>query len=471
MAYLNRRNFLSSMSALGMSAGIASIGTMSALRAHAADIEGYKALVMIFLKGGQDGADFLIPYDQPSWSALRRIRVNLSDLYDVDNPNSSRNRSNLLPLAPDNDLGGRSFSFPPELSLLSDLFASGELAVVGNIGPLIEPVNRSQIEAESVPLPARLFSHNDQQSTWMTFAPEGARIGWGGRFVDATIEGQSEIARGFTAITAGSNDPFLSGEAAQPFRISSSGAPRLDVVRSNSYLGNTAGDKSAEAKLLAMLAREDYGFDNLFLRDIARFTGQSAGQISLLAETLDSATPVATEFPNTGLGKQLKAVADMINIHANLGVKRQVFYVTVGGYDTHDNQVNKLPSLHTALADGLAAFRSALISVGKWNQTVTFTASDFGRTYIDNGTGTDHGWGGYHIVMGGAVKGRKFYGGYPEIDVDASHFTPTRGRLIPDVAVEQYAASLGRWFGLTESELNVALPNLGSFDSAGLDFL
>lgn len=473
MAYINRRRFLNSISALGMASGVSAIGALGASKARAADISGYKALVMLFFKGGQDGADFLIPYDTASWNALRNIRQDLSADYDVDNPNSPRNRNNLLPLTPDNgaSLSGRQYAFPPELSPLDQFFADGDLAVIGNVGPLIEPVTRDQMDNDTAVLPARLFSHNDQQSTWMTFASEGARLGWGGRFADASSAGQSGAAVAFAAVSAGSNDPFLSGESVQPIQVSSSGAPQLNVMSRFKYLGNSANDQATDARLQQMLLRSDYGFDNYFLQDLAAMTAQSTARIETLSDALDSAIPMATTFPGDSLGKQLKAVADMINVQEVLGAPRQVFYVTIGGYDSHRDQAATLPGKHAVVAAALSAFREAMIEIGKWDDTLLVTASDFGRTYIDNGSGTDHGWGSYHVAMGGNVIGRNFYGGFPEIDVESQRFTPTRGRLIPDLSVEQYAAPMGRWFGLTNDELNVALPGLGAFDANAANFI
>ena len=470
MANLNRRQFMSSLSALGMAGSLGGISALSSLKAHAADVTGYKALVMIFFKGGQDGADFAIPYDQPSWDALRSIREGMSAAYDVTNPASPRARQNLLPLNADNagNFGGQQFAFPPEMAQLATMFDAGELAIVSGVGPLIEPVTRAQIENDTAVLPARLFSHNDQQSTWMTFRPEGARFGWGGRFADAAAASMDDNARAFSAIATGSNDPFLSGDTVQPFRISGSRAPTLDVIRQNKFIGNSSNDRAAKDRLRQLLRRGDYGFDNYYLQDLAQFSSSSAEVVDRLEQGLESVTPLITEFPEGNFASQLESIANLISVRDVLGASRQIFYVTIGGFDTHRNQAGDIPGLQARFAQGIAAFRAALLEIGQWSNTTIFTASDFGRTYIGNSSGTDHGWGNQHLVMGGAVNGRRYYGSIPEIDMEGPSFTGRRGRLIPSVSVEQYAEPLGRWFGLNDSEINEALPNLRNFNSGNV---
>jgi len=455
-----------------MAGGVASIGAMGAVKSYAQTAGDYKALVMIFLKGGQDGADFIIPFDQPSWDVTAQHRTSLFNQYKVDQPDSSRNRANLLEMADSaNTLGGRSYSLPPQLAPLHELYNSGELAVIGNVGPLIETLDRTQYNTSAAVLPRRLFSHNDQQSSWMTFEPEGGSYGWGGLFADAMNRDLPDHIKDFVAISAGSNDPFLSGLGVQPFHAVSSGAPELRLTDTTGLLDNTRWSLAAKARFKEMLQREDPTFANSFMRDINASMSSSSQQIELLAESMDLATTITTRFPNNSLGNQLKTVANMINVQQIMGVQRQVFFVTMGGFDTHKNQFASMPRLHTTMAQSLAAFKEALTEINKWDQTVTFTASDFGRTHIDNGTGTDHGWGNFHVAMGGAVRGGQYYGDFPEPDVNSNSFTPTRGRLIPGISVEQYAAPLGRWFGLDESELSTSLPNLGSFDSYAMDFV
>ncbi|MEM8921257.1 MAG: DUF1501 domain-containing protein, partial [Pseudomonadota bacterium] len=266
MANINRRAFLNGAGALGFLGGAGVLSGLNAMGAHAADTTGYKALVCIFLKGGIDHADTVLPYDQPSYDMLRGVRTGLFNTYNANSSGSSRNRQNLLKLNPENagDFGGREFALPVQLSPLHDMFESGELAVVGNVGPLIEPTTRTQYEARSVALPKRLFSHNDQQSTWMALGVEGARFGWGGKFADAALASDPSANPLFAAITARSNDVFLSGETARQFQAQSGGPVDLNVIQNRSILGrNDAGD-AARARMQEFFGRSDFGSSNLF---------------------------------------------------------------------------------------------------------------------------------------------------------------------------------------------------------------
>ena len=348
------------------------------------------------------------------------------------------------------------------------MFDAGELAVVSDVGPLIEPVTRNQIENETAVLPARLFSHNDQQSTWMTFLPEGARSGWGGKFAEAATASLDDDAKYFSAISTGTNDPFLSSESIQPFRIAGTKAPTLNIVRQGNYIGTSSNDRLTKDRLQQLLLKADYGFDNYYLQDLAQFSATSTDRVDRLSQAFESLVPLSVQFTDDRFSRQLESIANMISIQSELGAARQIFYVTIGGYDTHRNQAPDMLRLNARLADGLATFRQALIEIGRWTDTTIFTASDFGRTYIANSSGTDHGWGNSQIVLGGAVNGRRYFGSIPEFDPNGPGFTTDRARLIPSISVEQYAEPLGRWFGLTAGEVNDALPNLRNFDSGTL---
>lgn len=478
MAYINRRKFLVSTGALGFASSVGMLSGLTASRSMAANTSGYKALVCVFFFGGMDHADTILPYDLTSYTQLGTTRDGLFGAYGVGSGTSSRDRANLLQLLPiDNaPLGGRDFALPQQLGPLHTLFNSGELAVVGGVGPLIEPTTRAQIDARSVPLPARLFSHNDQQSTWQALGTEGAVFGWGGRFIDAALASDSALDPRFAAITSGSNSVFLSGRRARPFSVPSGGPRRVAAVSNGSIIGGNSAFNETRRLLFEYLRGNDLGGENLFARDISAL--QSRGIISSddFANAFSSAS-LNTVFPNTGLAAQLRAVANTISIRNRLGASsqifpsRQIFFVSIGGFDSHSNQANSLPGLHTQIADAVAAFRNAMIELGTWNDVTLFTASDFGRTLNDNGDGTDHGWAGHHFVAGGSVQGQRVFGNLPSSDLTSPEYTSSRGRLIPTVSVEQYAATLGRWFGLNESELDAALPNLANFNQRDLGFM
>lgn len=468
MANLNRRLFIGSMGALTFSSGIGVLGGLNSFKAHAADTSGYKALVCLFFKGGMDHADTIIPFDQSSYNQLRSVRGEL-----LGRHGENRNLANLLKLNPANAamLGGREFALPPAMAPFHALFEAGEAAVIGGVGPLIEPTNRAAIEAGTAVLPSRLASHNDQQSTWMSLASEGSQFGWGGLFADAVLASSTNENPIFAAISAAGNDVFLAGRTARQFRVTSGGSDALRILENQGILGREPGDNEARAILQRYYARQQSSSTNLYNRDIQAATGRATANTERFADARDNAVPLSTSFPQSGLGSQLQAIAETINIQQFLGNQRQVFYASIGGFDTHNGQAGSLPALHGQIADAMVAFRQAMVEIGRWNDVTMFTASDFGRTLTDNGDGTDHGWGGHQLVAGGSVRGGRIYGELASSDIAASTYTPSRGRLIPAVSVEQYASTLGRWFGLDTNELRTALPNLGNFNAQDLGFM
>lgn len=474
MANISRRRFLSGTGALGFAGSMGAFTTLSAQQAWAADTSGYKAMVCIFLKGGMDQTDTIIPYDTASYNQLRtQRRQGLFDAYDADNPTSSRNRANLLKLNPKDTsmLGGREFAMPPNLAPLHQMFESGDLAIIGNVGPMIEPVTRTQMLTDTAILPARLYSHNDQQSTWMSLSPEGARYGWGGLFMDRVLTSAPSANPTFSAISTGSNDVFLSGQKARSYRVADNGAPEANVIGRKWYLGYNDQDDETRARIGDYLARSNFDDRNVYTRDLRKANGRAVDNAKVLLAARAAGTTLSTAFADDGLSSQMKAVAETINIQQHLNVPRQIFYVTMGGFDSHSNQVNDLPRNHTTIATAMASFKAAMEEIGRWNEVCVFTASDFGRTVIGNGNGTDHGWAGHHFVAGGAVKGGQIYGDLPDLETESEVYTPDRGRLIPSVAIEQYAASIGRWFGLGGTEMRGAMPSLANFDVQNLGFL
>lgn len=474
MANISRRHLLAGLGTAGFASSLSTMSGLGLNRAWAADTSGYKAMICIFLKGGMDGADTILPYDQSSYDQLLSVRTNLFNAYDYLSPTSSRNRDNLLRLDAENanDFDGREFALPPELAPIHAMFEGGDLAVVGNVGPLIEPTTRRSLESHTAILPKRLFSHNDQQSTWMSFGVEGVRHGWGGRFMDQIVASSPQQSRTFSSISTTSNDVFLAGKDVSQFKVSTGGRVWEPHLYANgSFLGSGRSADAARTKIREFLTKDDDTNESILKQDITRLTAAAVENTEQFAAAQQHATPFTTSFPNTDLANQLRSVADTIKIHQHLNVSRQMFYCSSGGYDTHSNQVKTIGHCHTTLAGAISAFRDAMIEIGEWDNVVVFTASDFGRTVIDNGNGTDHGWGGHHLVAGGQVRGKRIYGDIPLADIDGDSYTKSRGRLIPTISVEQYAASMGAWFGLNKSELQVALPNLSNFETSDLGLL
>ena len=460
----SRRKFLKSSLALPMlMSGGSMLGTFAGLGAQAADTTGYRALVCVFLFGGMDCHDTILPYDQSSYDDYAQIRASLLASYAAEPGGSTRTREALLALAPSTaNFGPRQFALPPQLGGLHQLFEQGRAAIVGNVGPLNEPTDRAAFEANSAQLPARLFSHNDQQSTWMSFAPEGSSLGWGGRFGDAAAQSNANTEAIFSQISLVGNSVFLSGDLVSPYQIGVDGVPSIALIDlAGDALGPTLRDHFVSA---------GSNRSNLFERDFINLSQVSLDANDTLDSALQNGSPLSTVFPESELGAQLSAVAQTIAVRDTLGASRQVFFVGLHGFDTHSAQATSLPALQQDLGDSIAAFYAATEELGIANEVTTFTAADFGRTLTVNGDGTDHGWGSHHFVVGGAVKGGDIYGNIPLAELGHSQDSGN-GRLIPSVSVEQFARPLGSWYGLNEAELAIALPGLANFPAGALNFI
>jgi len=459
---LNRRAFLKA-GATAVPASLAlslpgrlTLGTMAgalgAMQAHAAGHSDYKALVCVFLYGGMDNHDTIIPYDTSGYNQWANIRSGLLNRY-----TKARSQQNLLPLAPDNqaDFADRQFALPPEMTGLQQLFNEGDMAVVGNVGPMLEPVTASAFHAETARLPSRLFSHNDQQATWMSGSPEGAQYGWAGLFGDIHQIQSGTGQSTFTNITTGGGELLLTGTQTVPYHIGTDGAEQPWVLDELDDYDNLYSRMRAHFRSQGYLPETLLGQDISAMQqagfDANEQYNNQAGDISL-----------ATEFPADRLGKQLQAVARTIAAKDSLGVQRQTFVVTMGGFDTHSDQAQNLPELQGSMDQAILAFSTAMKELGLNDQVTLFTASDFGRTLAINGDGTDHGWGGHHFITGGAVQGRRIYGDIPESSFDHAQ-DAGNGRLIPTLSVDQYAAALGQWYGLTDDQLSIIFPALSNF--------
>jgi uncharacterized protein (DUF1501 family) len=460
----SRRNFLKSSLALPMMmSGGSMLGTLAGFNAQAADTSSYRALVCVFLFGGMDCHDTVLPYDQSSYDDYARIRASLLASYAAEPGGSTRTREALLALDPTMaNFGSRQFALPPQLGGLHQLFEQGRLAIVGNVGPLNEPTDGQGFANNTAQLPARLFSHNDQQSTWMSFGPEGSSLGWGGRFGDAAAQSNANTGTAFSQIALVGNSVFLNGDLVSPYRIGVDGVPSIRLIDlAGDVLGPTLRDHFASA---------GSNRNNLFERDFINISQVSLDANDTLDSALQNGSPLSTMFPESDLGAQLRTVAQTIAVRETLGVARQVFFVGLHGFDTHSAQATNLPALQQDLGDSIAAFYTATEELGIANEVTTFTAADFGRTLTVNGDGTDHGWGGHHFVVGGAVNGGDIYGDIPISQLGHGQ-DAGNGRLIPSASVEQFAAPLGSWFGLNEDELNAALPGLANYPAGPLNFI
>ncbi len=498
---LSRRGFLqggAALASLGTAAplalNLAALGTASAQSAG-----DYKALVCIFLFGGNDAFNMVLPTDAPSWTAYQAVRRQVPDsiaLLAAGTPadggaaaGSPARLGGVLPISPIAPQG-RSFALHPLMSGARDLFAAGRLAVLPNIGPLLQPTSKAQYKQNGFAKPARLFSHNDQQSTWQALSAEGATAGWGGRLADRLAAGNQRAL--FTSISASGNAVFLSGRQTLQYQLSTRGAIRIGGSGSSLF-----GSSTARQHLQRVM--RDMRSDDLLGRDHAAVVGRSIDAEALISAALPPAEagphgtpglaagaadpllqyrhPLSGALALNPLAQQLQVVARTIAARAALGTQRQVFFVSMGGFDTHDGQNRAHADLMARLSHALAYFDGTLNAMGVAQQVTSFTASDFGRTFTSNGDGTDHGWGGHHFVLGGAVRGRDLYGRFPQLglknsnnnEFDSSPDQLHNGSLLPTTSVEQLGATLGRWMGVSDGALLDIFPNLSRFDASQRD--
>jgi uncharacterized protein (DUF1501 family) len=454
----SRRAFLKRASALSV-AGVAApwaLNLAAMAEAAAATATDYKAIVCVFLYGGNDYANTLVPYDANSYATYQKLRPALAYAREALAATA------LTPATSPLDAAGfaHDYALAPELSPLLPIFNAGKMGVMLNIGPLVQPTTKAQYTAKSVKLPPKLFSHNDQQSIWQSSLPEGATSGWGGRMGDLFEAGNGNAT--FTCVNVSGNAVYMSGKKAVQYQVSSSGSVQVAGLK-NPLFGS-----SACTNALRTLMTEARG--HMLESEYNRVSKRSIDANGILTGALASAPVLNTPFPATSLADQLKMVARMISVSGELGAKRQVFFVSMGGFDTHDALVATHPGLLTNVGNALAAFYNATVELGVADKVTAFTASDFGRTLTGNNDGSDHGWGSMHFMLGGAVKGKQFYGTAP-IVANGGPDDVGQGRLLPTTSVEQFAATLGRWMGVSDSELLTVLPNLSNYSTRNLGFL
>lgn len=446
---VSRRAFLQRTAALGV-AGVAApfATTLGAIgEAAAATATDYKALVCVFLQGGNDHYNTLVPYDPTSHGLYATARGALAFGRDALQATALTGA----------DLGGRAYALAPAMAPLHPLFDAGRMAVALNVGTLIQPTTRAQYLNKSVRLPPKLFSHNDQQSFFQASSPEGAVSGWGGRIGDLYQSGNGSAM--MTCINASGNAVFLTGRQAIQYNVGTGGP--VSLLRGGASL---YGSSVAAATLRQMMTETN---PHMFATEYARVNKRAMDTQAQLANLLAGAPESQFNlFPSgNSLADQLRMVARMIAISGELGVKRQVFFVSMGSFDLHDNLATIQPMLLGRLATAMRAFHDTTAALGVADKVTTFTGSDFGRTLASNGNGVDHGWGSMHFVMGGAVKGRRFYGTPPAIGHNTNDDVG-QGRLIPTMSVDQYSSSLARWFGVSDGDLTTVLPNIGNYDKS-----
>jgi uncharacterized protein (DUF1501 family) len=455
MPRITRRGFLrtSCCGAAGVAAGVAAaslnrFGLMSAY-AQGAD---YKALVCVFLFGGNDANNMIIPYDTSGYTNYAQLRANLA-----------LPQADLLPIQPKSL--GSPYAFHPKFAAMQNLFTGGQLAAVVNTGNLPQPMTRDQYLNGQVTIPVNLFSHLDQQAQMQTNVLEYTtfpKVGWGGLVADQIQAAYGSGDFPILVSLAGVN-VFAQGLVAQPLQTGG------DPTQSVSGFSASAADQARLSAFQSLLTLHD----GLTLVQAASTTTSNAFQnAQTLAAALAQGSHLKTIFPKSPLGAQLQEVAKIIQVRAALGLPRQIFFVSSGGFDTHGAQIATQNRLLADLNLSMNAFYQATVELGIPQQVLTFTMSDFSRTLLPDSTfGSDHAWGSHHLVMGGAVAGGDFYGTWPTLALGGPDDATNQGRWIPTTSLDQYGATLAQWFGVPPADLPSVFPNLKNFTNKTLGFL
>ncbi len=463
----SRRSFLRAVSGLAASAAVshqalplatslAGLAALASQNSHAATTSGYKALVCLYMNGGSDTHNWVVPIDASGYAEYASARGELA---------WAANR--LQAITSTSQASGRSFGMPVELSPLRDWYEAGQAAIVANVGPLVRPVTKAEFLA-GVGVPAKLFSHNDQASNWQSLAPEGAQSGWGGRMGDILMSANAQPV--FTAVSASGNAVFLAGSHVSQYQVGEEGPILANGMGSSSMFGSATAS-SALKRAYAGVATDRVQME--YARVMQRSLSANASLQSALAGVNVPAIPSTaiaqvnagnTTLDKLSLARQLRMVLQVIAANQALGMRRQVFMVQMGGFDTHANQMRDQPAQMAQVAQSINYFMTALNSLGLQNNVTLFTASDFGRTLLSNGAGSDHGWGSHHFVAGGAVRGGNIYGQFPRTALRTSDDIGS-GRLLPSTAVSQMAATMAGWMGLSATEQLQVLPTLNNFSA------
>jgi uncharacterized protein (DUF1501 family) len=446
----SRRDFLKRTcctAAAGFAA--ASFNRFGLVNALAQSAQDYKALVCVFLFGGNDSNNMIVPLSSSGFGSYQQIRSVLA-----------LPQAGLLPINPPS--AGSPFGLHPRLTELQSLFNQKHLAVLANVGTLVRPTTRTQFRQRQVSLPQNLFSHSDQQAQMQTAALDGSgQTGWAGRTADKI---QSIYGGNFPIIIslAGTNI-FCEGMVARS--IESSGDP-------TKLLSGFGGSAEAQSRLSALQSLLTFDTGVSLIQAASTTTSNALQDSKALADALASAPALTTTFPNTGLARQLKQVVQIISVRSALGLQRQIFFVSLGGFDTHSDQIAAQDTLYTQLNGAMNAFYQATVEIGAAAQVTAFTLSDFSRTYQpDSTSGSDHAWGGHHLITGGAVRGGDFYGTFPTLALGGPDDGTNEGRWIPTTSLDQYAATLANWFGVPTVDLPTIFPNLVNFSTPVLNFV
>lgn len=464
---ITRRDFVraAACAAVATTSLVSTVWDLRMVNAAVAPVAGqagtdYKALVCLFLYGGNDANNLLVPTDAATYANYSSVRGPLA-LPNMGMPGG------VLPINPLNGDGTHTYGLHPSCTGMQTLFENGNLAFACNVGSLVGPITRAQYLAKTAAVPPQLFSHSDQQVQWQTSVPDQvSRTGWGGRCADLLYSMNNNPQVSMSMSLAGANT-YEVGNVINAYNLSTS-FPNMGIT-----LSNVSG-----ARLQALKDLVAMGHPNLFEDSFALVTNRAINNAAIVNTATNTAPTFTTPFVTTAINKnaktslckQMENIARLIYARSTLGHNRQIFFCSVGGYDTHGDQLNAQVKLYDELSCCLKAFYDATVQLGVASQVTTFTASDFGRTFPYNSGGTDHGWGSHGIVMGGSVVGKKIYGTYPTLQINGPDDTST-GRWIPTTAVDEYSATIAKWFGVTQTDMATVFPNIGRFAHPDLGFL
>ena len=451
MSHITRRELLRmGAQSLGFLAAGGCLGRFSRLYAAASETSDYRALVCIFMLGGNDGNNLIVPIktEKQSYSDYIRVRGTIAGL-----PQNS-----LGVIATAN--GKEMYGLHARLDRLRDLYSRGKLAVVANIGTLVRPISREQYQ-QGAAVPLNLFSHSDQQQQWqMASIPGAPHNGWAGRAADL-VSIRSAPSRFPVGVSTAGNSLFLTGEL-----------PEVSIIDGQLGLDGSDGSIAENARDAAFQQIVKFPTGMALIQKANQVTADGLNAAKELNGALSAGSSLKTPFPSTSLGKQLQQVARVMNVRKELGAQRQIFYVAIGDFDTHTDSMRRQDVLLADMAASMSAFYDATLEMQVERQVVTFTESEFGRTLQpSSGAGTDHAWGSHHLVMGGAVKAADVYGAFPVLALQGPEDVTGRGVWVPTISLDQYGATLASWFGVADDSLTKVFPNLGNFSPRKLAFV
>ncbi len=450
MKAFNRRDFLRTSGAAAVFAATPGLA-YSQVVGGSGSFDDYRALVCVFMFGGNDSYNMLVPRSDAEYTAYANSRQNLAIA-----------QQDLLPITPSGQ-GAAEFGLHPSMGAIQSIFEAGNAALVTNVGPLVEPTTKADFINGSVMLPPQLFSHNDQQDQWTSLrGAVPSKTGWAGRMADLIRTNVTEQQMATNASLFGTNLMQSADETVA--YVMGQGGP----LQFNGFSLDPDSILFQQREAFLRIVNAEYG--SVYERGFADVQRRAIEAADTVSVAIDSAPPINAVFPQSQLGNQLQTVARLIAVRDQLQMKRQIFFVATGGFDSHDDQNQNQPGLLGGISDAISAFHAATVELGIDDDVTTFTQSDFARTLTSNGDGTDHAWGGNQLLVGGAVAGRQLYGNFPVLEIGGAEDVGG-GRMIPSTSADQYAATLAKWFGIPDVDLDIVAPNLSNFAQRDLGFM